>query len=457
MDKRLPPANVEAEMQTIGAAILAPQWQGIEDIFGVVGPEDFTRSDHIRIMHAVIAEFRSGAATCEASAIAARLRRSFTDQPDVGEKLVETMIACMEGTSSYSAGQHYAGMVADAALRRNLIERAGIIAERAYGDQRPAKEQLIEAEAELLALNIESQDRAVRRLGPIAADRIEKARKVKSGEIKDDRLYSGISNLDEILTTIRPGALIVLAGDTSMGKSALALNIAENIAVAGNPAAFFTIEMSGSELAERILASRSNVAVSVMNRPHTMTDQEWGALDDAAASAAQTPLWIADTPGLSIEQFMAVARRAVRKHGVKALFLDYLQIMSYADAMREVDSIRNITAMVKQTARSLNVPVVLVSQLRKKEQGVARDREPTLDDLHGSGSIKKDADAVIFVHRPEHYHAYDHAWLEANPQVVGKAKLIVAKQRGGRLGECWVDWDGERTKFTSDPSMGGIL
>jgi replicative DNA helicase len=233
-----------------------------------------------------------------------------------------------------------------------------------------------------------------------------------------------------------------------MGKTALALNIAEQIALTRHGVGFFSLEMSRQQLVQRLLAARSGVDSQRLRR-NMLTHEEHHRLLVACDQLLDAPLFIDDTPGLSLLQLRAKARRMVAKHQVEAIFIDYLQLMTSG---RRVESrqleVSEISRGVKAMARELNVPVVALSQLNR----AAEQREghrPRMSDLRESGSIEQDADVVSMLHREEYYHLNDPRWAEdpANEDKLGVAELIIAKQRNGPTGAVRLSWISSSTRF----------
>jgi replicative DNA helicase len=358
---------------------------------------------------------------------------------------LEYLIELVEVAFPPTVAEHVRS-VRDCHHRRRIIEAANDIAARAYASP-DAQAQQQQAEQAIFALSTSAEQNGMVRVADAITQVIAATEQRALGQEKNNSLSTGFPDLDANLRCLIPGSLIVIAGETSMGKSALAANIAANMAYSGVGSLYFSLEMSPAELGERILSARSGVEHHAIHAAKNMGPDDWAALEQTAADSAKTPLWIADTPGLDLAAMASMSRLAVARLGVKCIFIDYLQIMDYPDPSNETNSIRQITGATKKLARQLGVPIVLVSQLHRRGASETDDREPKLKDLHGSSSVEKDANAVLMVHRREYYHQTDRVWRDANPDEIGRAHVIIAKQRNGPVGRIPLVWDASRTCF----------
>jgi replicative DNA helicase len=261
---------------------------------------------------------------------------------------------------------------------------------------------------------------------------------------------SGFRDLDNMLSGLQQGEMIIIAARPSMGKTAFALNIAEYMAVDNRqPIAFFSLEMGRQQLAERLLSSRAQVDGQRMRR-NMLNADEFVKLQHAAGELYEAPMFIDDTPGLSILQLRAKARRLAVQHDIKAIFIDYMQLMSSAGAESRQQEVSEISRGIKALARELRVPVVCLSQLNRNPEG-RESKKPMLSDLRESGSIEQDADVVMMLHREDYYNqAKDD--FEAN----NTAQVIVAKQRNGPTGVVDLHFDNNTTRFHNAARAMGI-
>ncbi|HEY9548072.1 MAG TPA: replicative DNA helicase, partial [Kiloniellaceae bacterium] len=291
---------------------------------------------------------------------------------------------------------------------------------------------------------------------------------------------TGLNDLDKLLGGLHRSDLLILAARPSMGKTALATNIAFNVAAAariekdaeGNPVeqrqpvAFFSLEMSAEQLASRVIAERTGVRSDAMRRGD-IHDDEFDKIFEASRELAELPLFVDDTPALSVSQVRTRARRLKRQHGLSLIVVDYLQLMQAPAGKRSdnrVQEVSEITRGLKALAKDLDVPVIALSQLsRAVEQ--REDKRPQLSDLRESGSIEQDADIVMFIYREQYYaeraepsqregedenkfHERLERWKERCERAYGKAEIIVAKQRHGPIGSREFAFDGDTTRFS---------
>lgn len=436
------PQSYEAEAAMVGSLLLDARV--FDDVATILhGHDDLFNNQHKAVYHAVEALVSAGRPVDMVT-----VKQWLADHNKLKEAGgVEKLIELAESVPSAVMATTYAKTVRDKAHLRGLIEIAHGIIARASSDPLPAADQQRAAEEAVFALGEAKREDVMVPLGEAAKQSVERIEeRAETGH--DDRIPTGFIDIDEYLGDVRPGSLITVAGETSMGKSALAMNIAVNMAMSGFPALYFSMEMSPIELADRILSSISNIEKKKFVHPRLhMSADDWEQLSLAKTKAGNIPLYIADTPGLSLAELQSISRRAIRRLGVRVLFVDYLQIMEYPTPNDEVGSIRQLTGACKTLARRLNVPLFLVSQLRRRGSNEKDDRQPKLADLHGSSTIEKDSNAVLMIHRPAYYHKGDDAWLECRPGIEEKALLKIEKQRNGPLASVWLHWNASLTRF----------
>lgn len=342
-------------------------------------------------------------------------------------------------TAGASTVAHWAEQLRDY-WRRREIHRIGFeLTLEARNFHKTADDVLDAGEKSLLDLRLEQKQQGLIHCASAvseAAARIEEAYKKRGKPIG---LATGINDFDRMTSGLKPGQLIVIAARPSMGKSAFATNVAEHVCLTDNvPTAIFSLEMSDVDLMERVLCTQAGVKLQRV-RDGFMSRDDMKKLGAKHDEISQAPLYIDATPGLSIAAFRARARRAVAKHGVKLLIVDYLQIMKGSSKRAQQDrrlEIDEISSGLKQTAMELGVPVIALSQLNRDAEERA---EPKLSHLRESGSIEQDADVVALLHRPERVSHKD--------EDKGKAVLILAKQRNGPVGRIELFFDAEITRF----------
>ncbi len=462
------PHSIEAEQQLLGAILTNNQI--FDRISPAVKAEHFYEPVHRRI-------FEIAAARIQKNALASPVTIKAFLEDDEGLKALggPAYLARIAGAaiSAYAAND-YARMIAEMAVRRELIQLGLDIADkaRAVKVESEPSEQIVEAEQRLYALAEQGHTgrgfvsflNAVRR----ATDAANAAYQREGGLAG---ISTGLVDLDRKLGGLHKSDLLILAGRPSMGKTSLATNIAFNIArthkhgrlpdgtegsVEGGVVGFFSLEMSAEQLAARILSEAAEVP-SELIRSGNMTEGEFRRFIEAAKDLQNCPLYIDDTPAVPISQLAARARRLKRTHGLDVLIIDYLQLVRPASAKdSRVNEVSEITQGLKAIAKELDIPVIALSQLSRQVEN-REDKRPQLSDLRESGSIEQDADVVMFVFREEYYRERekpsDHdldamaKWQQVMEQVHGRAEVIIGKQRHGPIGSVELSFEGRFTRF----------
>ncbi|MBL9031693.1 MAG: replicative DNA helicase [Phycisphaerae bacterium] len=454
------PYSLEAEMALLGALIIGPEVA--PDVIGVVSSaDDFHDAGHAAIYQALIETYDKDP---KADLVAIQEVLRGRDQLErVGGADYLTKLAAE--TPSAAGALRYARIVADKARLRRLIDAADqIIYDALNVSQIDGAREVIDA-AERVVFEIAQEDQkadpqSLARLLDLELERLASADGRLTG------LPTGYPDLDRILSGLQPGEMIIVAARPSMGKTALALNLAEQIARGGRspgdapkgppaPVGIFSLEMSKAALVQRLLSAFANIDGHRLRTGH-LSAIEMASLQTHAEGLAETPLFIDDTPGLTVLSLRARARRMVAQHGVRAVFIDYLQLLSAPGSARESRQVEvsAISRGIKALARELSVPVVCLSQLNRASEQREGNR-PRMSDLRESGSIEQDADVVVLLHREDYYHQGNDEWAANNPDKIGVAELIVAKQRNGPTGTVRLTWDNRTTRFKSHSSASG--
>jgi replicative DNA helicase len=455
---RQPPQSIEAEMSLLGSVILDPGV--IPDVLSLIkGPDDFYKESHAHIYRAVL-DIYDTRNTGDLVQIVDLLRdRSVLDQVGGANYLIQLA----ESVPAAVNAPHFARIVAEKAKLRRLIDAAGQILYDAYhaGELGPegAREVLDKAEMSVFEIAQESttaDPQSLADLLQIEMDRIEAAER-DGWSLSGVR--SGFADLDELLRGFQPGELIILAARPSMGKTALSLNLAEQIAMGGAPfggsaharpvpVGFFSLEMSKNAIVQRLLSARSGVSSQHLRGGSPISKSELMQLGTAADELKESPIFIDDMPSMTVLNLRARARRMVAQHGVKVIMIDYLQLMTAPGAARESRQVEvsTISRGVKALARELNIPVICLAQLNRASEQREGNR-PRMADLRESGSIEQDADVILLLHREDYYHVQDEDWKMENPDKVGVAEIIVAKQRNGPTDIVKLKWDPKTTRF----------
>jgi replicative DNA helicase len=441
---RLPPHSNEAEMCLLGSLILA----GAENIH-IIGQvmqiikssADFYWPKNAAIYQALV-DYYDKHQSIDSVQLAEALRTHKQLEAIGG---VDYLIELAEAVPTSVNAPHYARIVRDKAKLRHLIDAAGRILHDAHESPMPADELMDHAEKEIFEIASRNEAGEPSTLSELVQHAFQQIQDRRDNPSTLTGLACGFGQLDDMLNGLQKGELIILAARPSMGKTACALNIAEYIAVTNkHPVAVFSLEMSRQQLAERLLSARSGVD-SQRIRKNMLGEEELRRLHDTVAELYEAPMYIDDTPGLSVLELRAKARRLASRHDIRAIVIDYLQLMSYPGAESRVQEVGAISRGVKALARELNVPVVCLSQLNRNPEG-RESKRPMLSDLRESGSIEQDADVVMMLHREEYYHN-DPGWKAENPDMIGLSELIIAKQRNGPTGTVYLQFDGKTTSF----------
>lgn len=466
---RQQPHNIEAEQALLGAILVNNE--AFYRVSDFLEPRHFHEPIHQRVYETIASLVRVGKIATPVT-----LKTFLPADVDLGGMTVSQYLARLaaEATSVINA-EDYGRTVYDLATRRSLILIGEDMVNVAYDApvDMPPRAQIEDAEKRLYEIaELGRYDGGFQRF----ADALFTAVDVAANAFKRDGNLSGLStglrDMDKMMGGLQSSDLIVLAGRPGMGKTALATNVAFNVAKAwraengpdgmpktvdGGIVGFFSLEMSAEQLATRIIAEQSGIP-SYKIRRGDISENEFGALSDVARDMQQIPLYIDETGGISIAQLTARARRLKRQRGLDLLVVDYIQLLSGSSKKGDnrVQEITEITTGLKALAKELNVPIIALSQLSRQVES-RDDKRPQLSDLRESGSIEQDADVVIFVFREEYYMknkeprpgTEEHMkWQTEMEQVHGRAEVIIGKQRHGPTGTVNVQFEASVTRFS---------
>ncbi|MEO1129041.1 MAG: replicative DNA helicase [Planctomycetota bacterium] len=457
---RLPPNAPEAEMALLGSMILDPNV--IDEVIQLVTSGDaFYSESHAAIFDAM-RDLHARTQSGDLVQLAGMLKDGGVLDGIGG---ADYLASLAEQVPTSVNAVHYARIVRDKAQLRNLIDAAGQIIYDAYHagehEEDGGRAVIDNAERrvfEIAERNASMDDETLEELLNRTMDMLE----ANEGRVITG-VATGYADLDEKTSGLQPGELLILAARPSMGKTALALNLAEQVAFGGSPYAehgpatpvgFFSMEMSKSALAQRLLCARAGVD-SHRLRTNRLRKEDFQSLMEAAGMLSQAPLFIDDTPGLTVMQLRAKARRMVARHGVKCIFVDYLQLMSAPSSSRDgrQQEVSAISRGIKALARDLEIPIVCLAQLNRGAEQREGHR-PRMADLRESGSIEQDADVIALLHREAYYHVGDNEWLTENEDKINLAELIIAKQRNGPTGVVKFTWEAQTTRFRTYAGYG---
>jgi replicative DNA helicase len=353
--------------------------------------------------------------------------------------------------------EYHANIIAQKSLARQLISFASMIETKAFDETIDVEDLMQEAEGSLFELSQRNMKKDYTAIDPVIAQAVKTIQNAAKNTDGLTGVSTGYYKLDDITSGWQASDLVIIAGRPAMGKTSFALSMAKNIAAdMREPMAFFSLEMSNVQLVNRLISNACEIQGSKILNGQLQRD-EWERLDKRINNLLGAPLYIDDTPGLSVFELRTKARRLVREHGVKLIMIDYLQLMN-ANGMRfssRQEEVSTISRSLKGLAKELNIPILALSQLNRgveSREGLEGKR-PQLSDLRESGAIEQDADMVIFVHRPEYYHIYQD---DNGRDLHGMAQIIIAKHRKGATGDVLLTFRGEYTRFENpeDKNLG---
>lgn len=434
----VPPQAPEAELAVLGSIMLDRNaLLTVQEILD----EDCFYSPANRVIYRAMTEIQAQGAPIDLVTVQEALRASGA-LDGVGGVLYLTEL--LEHVASASNVDYYARIVAEKARLRELISVTTRITSACY--QGPDNIERFLDEAEQAVYNV-GQSRRVGRFRPLkelVAEALVELDAIHGGDRKRVGIPTGFPDLDDRLSGLHPGNLIIVAGRPAMGKTALALDIVRHVTVKERVAcAFFSLEMSHFEIAQRLLSAEANVDSHRLRTGH-MNENDWRAVTGVMGTLSEAPLWVDDSAGLSVAELRAKARRLKSEHNIGLVVVDYLQLVSAgrSSESRQIE-ISEISRGLKALSKELAIPVVALSQLNRKPEDRREGKRPQLSDLRESGAIEQDADVVLLIYRPG---AYD------RDEDQGKTELIIAKQRNGPTGSVDLVFKPATTRFFSATS-----
>lgn len=432
---RVPPHNLDAEVSVLGSMLLSKD--AIADVHELVRAEDFYRGAH-RTMYEAISGLYDRGEPVDPVTLADELESRGTLDSAGGVVGVTELI---ERVPTAANASYYARIVAEQALRRRLIDAGTQITRIGYDAEHGSEEAVDAAEALMYQVAQRGRVGEFTSMRDLLTESFELIERLSESDSAVTGLATGFTDFDQLTAGLQPQNLVIIAARPGMGKSTLVTNLAANIAVdLRRPVALFSLEMSKTELVQRILSAEGKVD-SERLRTGRLQDADWPKLSQAMGRLAEAPLYIDDTPGLNLMELRSKCRRLKQQHGLDLVILDYLQLMT---AHRRVESrvqeVSELSRGMKILAKELDVPVIALSQLSRKPEDRS-DRRPQLADLRESGSIEQDADLVAFIYRDEVY--------DPESPSKGEAELIVAKHRNGPLRTVRLAFIGNNARFAN--------
>ncbi len=428
----VPPNSVEAEESVLGSILMSADAANLA--LEKLHAEDFYRPAHQSIFQS-ISELFDANQPIDAVTVSEALRRSGALDRIGGVGYLTQLIDSVPTASNI---EYYADIVEEHALRRRLLRTGGDIGALATTMDDPISQVLDRAEQAVFAVSERRIGEGLAPIDPLLGPAIERAEELNRLGSEVTGISTGFRDLDRKLAGLHPTNLVVIAGRPGMGKSTLALNIAQNVAVHDKPVAIFSLEMSREEIVSRMLCSTGRID-SQRLRTGRLNDSDFTKLQTAANVLYKKPVFVDDSPGLTVTEIRAKARRMRRRPGLSLIVVDYLQLMQGSGGENRQQEIAEISRSLKSLARELEVPVIACSQLNRSLEA-REDKRPRLGDLRESGAIEQDADVVMFIYRHEYYHP------EAQ-ETRGTAEVAIAKHRQGATGRIDMTFLPEFTLF----------
>ncbi len=439
---KIPPQALDLESAVLGAIML--EKDAILSVLDILVPESFYQDSHQKI-YSVAVELSTREKPIDLLTITEELRKK--EQLEmVGGATYISQLTSRVGSAAHL--EYHARIIAQKYIQRELIRVSSEIQTRSYDETTDVDDLLDFSERELLNIaegNIKKETVKIDKLISDALHQIEEAGK---NENSLSGVPSGFSQLDRLTSGWQPSDLVIIAARPSMGKTAFVLSMARNIAVNHErPIAFFSLEMSSLQLVNRLIVAETQLPSDKI-RNGRLEDYQWQQLEYKIKDLEQAPIYIDDTPAISIFELRAKCRRLKQKYNIQAVVIDYLQLMTsgqnsnYGSREQEVST---ISRSLKSIAKELNVPILALSQLNRSVEMRSGNKRPQLSDLRESGAIEQDADLVLFIHRPE-YYGLDVD--EEGNSLKGIAEIIVAKHRNGPIGDVQLKFIRDFAKFS---------
>jgi len=439
--ERIPPHNEEAEKSVLGAVMLSKD--ALFDVMEEVRSGDFYHEAHREIFDAVSDLFRRNAPV-DTLTVSEELKKRKTLEMAGGRAYVATLSTLVPSTAN---ARQYGKIVAEKAALRNLIQKAGEIVDKSYQEKQPPEQVLDFAERSIFEIAQQRQRNDFSPLKDVLLENINIIDKMSQLDGNLTGITSGFLDLDAKTSGFQRSDLVIIAARPAMGKTAFALNIAQQAAIKGNAnVLIFSMEMSKEQLGQRLLAMESRIEMQKL-KTGDLERKDWDQISVAMDVLSRASIYIDDTPGISVMEIKNKCRRLKVEKGLDMVIVDYLQLMSMEGKTdNRQQEITALSRYLKLLAREMDCPVLVLSQLsRAPEQRT--DHRPILSDLRESGAIEQDADMVIFLYRDEYYNPED-------TEKPGICEVIISKHRSGPTGVVDLTWLGKYTRFVDKSNIG---
>ncbi|MBQ7526986.1 MAG: replicative DNA helicase [Bacteroidaceae bacterium] len=437
------PQSLDMEVAVLGALIVEQDSYGL--VAELLKPESFYDHRH-QLIYQAIQTLNAEQKPVDIMTVIEQLERTDNLEAAGGEVYLMQINAQVASSAHI---EYHAKVIAQKSLQRQLITFASLVQTKAFDATIDVADLMQEAESMLFAISQKNMKKDFTQIDPIISQVIELIQKAQAKEGGLSGLPTGFRELDKITNGWQNSDLIIIAARPAMGKTAFVLSMIKRMAVDNKiPCAMFSLEMSNQQLVQRLMVNVSELSGEKL-RSGQLAPYEWGQLDNRVRQLYNAPIYIDDTPSLSVFELQTKARRLVREYGVKTIMIDYLQLMhaSGLNINSRQEEVSSVSRALKGLAKELNIPIIALSQLNRgveSREGIEGKR-PQLSDLRESGAIEQDADIVCFIHRPEYYKIFQD---EQGNDWRGKAMFIVAKHRNGSVGDIKLAFRSELARFT---------
>lgn len=444
---KIPPQAIEFEEAVLGAIML--EQNALTSVIDFLKPEIFYTEAHKKIFKAIYDLFENSQ-TVDLLTVTQELKKSGNLEIAGGAYYVAQLTRRVASAANIEV---HARVIMQKFIQRRLIEISSEISRDAYEDSTDVFDMLDKAEQKLFQVSENNFRRDYRDMSELVKEAIKNIEAAKNHDGSYRGVPSGFSKLDRVTAGWQKSDLIVLAARPGMGKTAFVLSMARNIAVGfKRPVAFFSLEMASVQLVTRLIAAETMLSADKLKKGD-LKDFEWQQLHSRIANLVGAPLYIDDTPALSIFELRAKARRMKQQYKIEMIIIDYIQLMQAGDSNKgnREQEISNISRSLKSLAKELDIPIIALSQLNRSVETRGGLKKPILSDLRESGAIEQDADMVLFIYRPEYYKIEN---MEDNTPSQGKAEVIIAKHRNGALEDIRLRFIAQFAQFADEEDFG---
>jgi replicative DNA helicase len=446
---KIPPQATELEEAVLGALML--EKEALNDVIEILKPESFYKDEHRNIYEAIISLFKKSEPV-DLLTVVSELRRLGSLEAAGGSSYIAQLTTRVNSSANVV---FHARVVAEQAIKRELISVASEILKDGYEDVTDVFQLLDRTQQALFEISESNIRKNYENMQSVMSQAFMELEIRKNHKDGLTGVPTGFMALDRITSGWQKSDLIILAARPAMGKTAFVLSALRNAAVMfKKPVAIFSLEMSSIQLVNRLISAEAELESEKL-KTGKLADYEWEQIVHRTAQLTEAPIFIDDTPAISILELRAKARRLKAQHDIQLVIIDYMQLMtgdtSKAGGNREQE-IASISRALKQLAKELSIPVIALSQLSRAVETRGGDKKPQLSDLRESGSIEQDADMVLFLYRPEYYQITQD---ENGNSTLGTGEVIIAKHRNGALDTVRLKFIGKFTKFTNLDDEGG--